>query len=316
MAQQLRMVIKTLFRTTRHFLCLVVLSCGLCWQGPTFAQDLEPRRWSHLPVGINAVGIGTSYLDGDIFVDPVLEIEDANTQVLGFGGVYLRSFDFFGKSARFDLRVPYVNGRWEGILQGRQASTRRQGFGDPRLRVSVLLWGGPALSKKEFAQAPKSNTIVGAAFSLGLPWGEYEPERLINIGNNRMVFRPQLGVTHTRGKWTYELTGSAFIYGDNDEFSGDRRLKQDPIWAIQGHVIYTFRPGLWASFSSAYGAGGESSVDGVSRNNKVGNWLTSLAVGIPINRQQGMKLTWLRTRTQEPVGIDLDSLAISWQFVF
>jgi hypothetical protein len=41
------------------------------------AQDLEPRRWSHLPTGLNVIGIGTGWTDGDILFDPVLLIEDA-----------------------------------------------------------------------------------------------------------------------------------------------------------------------------------------------------------------------------------------------
>jgi len=61
-----------------------------------------------------------------------------------------------------------------------------------------------------------------------MPFGEYSSERLINLGENRWVIRPQLGVTHTRGKWTGELTGSVFLYGDNDEFWQDTKLESDP----------------------------------------------------------------------------------------
>jgi hypothetical protein len=33
-------------------------------------QELEPRRWSHLPSGINFIGLGTAYTFGDINFDP------------------------------------------------------------------------------------------------------------------------------------------------------------------------------------------------------------------------------------------------------
>ncbi len=61
---------------------------------PVHAQDLEPRRWSQLPTGINFVGVGLAYSDGDIFLDPVLEIEDASVQLLSAGVSYVRSVLF------------------------------------------------------------------------------------------------------------------------------------------------------------------------------------------------------------------------------
>jgi hypothetical protein len=118
-----------------------------------------------------------------------------------------------------------------------------------------------------------------------------------------------------RGKWTYELTGSVFLYTDNDDFDGNE-LENDPLWALQGHVIYTFRPGLWASVSTAYGDGADVFINGGARNLKTQNWLMSLAVGLPINRQQGVKVAWLSSRTQEFNGSDSDSLLVAWQYIF
>ena len=38
------------------------------------AQDLEPRRWAHIPVGTNIGGVGYAFTAGDLEFDPVLEI--------------------------------------------------------------------------------------------------------------------------------------------------------------------------------------------------------------------------------------------------
>ena len=103
---------------------------------------------------------------------------------------------------------------------------------------------------------------MGAAIALTLPYGHYLEENLINLGQNRWIFRPQLGVTHTRSQWTYELTGSAFFYGDNDEFWNGNKLESDPLYALQGHLIYSFRPGLWVSLSTAYGSGSQAAING------------------------------------------------------
>jgi hypothetical protein len=41
-------------------LCILALPCS--------AQDIEPRRWSHLPLGGNFAGVAYAYTEGDIFL--------------------------------------------------------------------------------------------------------------------------------------------------------------------------------------------------------------------------------------------------------
>ncbi len=53
------------------------------------AQELEPRRWTHLPVGANFAGIGYAYADGNIFLDPSLLIEGAQAQLHSVGLAYI-----------------------------------------------------------------------------------------------------------------------------------------------------------------------------------------------------------------------------------
>jgi len=296
---------------------IAVLLIGVWgWSGDVRAQELEPRRWSHMPTGLNFIGLSLVHTEGDIYFDPVLEIEDATFGQPSASLVYLRSFGVFGKSARVDFVVPYVTARWEGLLQGQPASTRRGGFGDPRIRLSMLLCGGPAETPAEFAASEKSDWVVGAAVSLRMPYGHYEEDKPLNIGGNRWVLRPQLGITHVRGKWIYELTGSVFLYGDNDDFLVDRTLETDPLYFLQGHLIYTFRPGLWASLSTGYGDGANVSVNGSPADLKTEIWLTALSVGVPLNRQHGLKFTWLRSRTRIDKGSDSDSLIASWTMMF
>ena len=283
---------------------------------PVLAQDLEPRRWSQLPTGVNFIGVGLAHSTGDIFVDPVLEVEDAEVDMFTAVASYVRSFGLFGRSARFDVTASFGDGRWEGLLEGEPARADRNGLNDPRFRLSVLLYGGPALDPKAFADSERSNTVVGAAISVVAPLGEYFEDKLINLGTNRWTIRPQLGVTHTRGRWTYELTGSVFFFTDNDEFLEDTRLKNDPLYAIQGHLIYTFRPGLWTSLSTAWGTGAEPTVDGVPREAETENWLAALSVGLPISRTQGLKLSYIRSQTQVETGADLDTFLLAYSKMF
>lgn len=289
---------------------------ALYWVNTSLAQDTEPRRWAQLPTGVNFAGIGYGYIDGDIFFDPLLLIEEATFEMHKVGLVYMRTVGVLGKSARLDFTLPYIAGRWEGTVDSKFVNFRRRGPGDARMRFSMLLYGGPAETLQEFAKSEKSNTVVGAAVAVSMPTGKYNSDRLINMGANRWVVRPQLGVTHNRGKWTGELTGSVFIYADNDHFWKDTKLETDPLFALQAHLIYDFRPGLWTSISTAYGWGGEATVNGDAKNNPSGNWLTALSFGFPINRMQGIKIAWIRGRTQKRTGADIDSIALGYSIMF
>ena len=293
-----------------------VLLLVLCWSGTSFAQDLEPRRWSQIPTGVNFAGVGYGYIDGDIFFDPLLLVEEATFEMHQAALFYMRSLNIMGKNSRIDFLLPYIAGRWEGMVDDEFVHFRRRGFGDARVRLSMLLYGGPAETPQEFANSEKSNTVVGAAVAVSMPTGEYTSERLINLGTGRWTIRPQLGVTHTRGKLTGELTGSIFLYTDNNDFWQNTELETDPLFALQAHVIYTFRPGLWASFSTAYGWGGEATINGDSKNNPSGNWLSALSFGFPIDRKQGIKIAVLRARTQKPTGADNDSLILAYSLMF
>lgn len=294
-------------------LALVLL---LLISGATQAQDLEPRRWAHLPTGMNFISIGATYVEGDIFLDPVLRAVDVKFERTGVGLGYVRSIGLFGKTARFDVRLPYAKGRWEGTVDGEFLSTRRRGSGDPRLRFSYLLYGAPAQSLQEFSKSAKSSTIVGAAVALTLPTGHYLEDKLMNLGANRWVVRPQIGVTHTRRNWAFEASGSVFFFGENDEFWNNSKLVNDELYALQAHAIYTFKPGLWTSISTAYGWGWNPKINGEEVNNPRGKWMTALSLGIPLSRTQGIKLSWVRARSQEDTGADFDSLMVGWSIMF
>ena len=296
---------------TKHAHLPIFLALALLGLENAAAQELEPRRWSHLPVGANFIGAAYVYGDYDIFFDPALEIEDAAGEVHTLALSYVRVLNVFGKSGRVDITLPYSIGRWEGLLQGQPASTRRSGFNDPRMRFAVNLYGSPALSGQAFRQY-RTNTVVGAALEITAPLGEYQRDRLITLGKNRWVFRPQLGATHSWGKWTAELTGSLWFYTDNDEFNGSQTREQDTLYTLQSHLIHTFRPGLWASVSAGYGNGAQSTIDGVERNDKVDKLLLAASVGLPLTALQGVKITYIKGSTENGVGDDYDRLLLAY----
>ena len=298
------------------FLGLIVKSLLI----PCFALELEPRQWSHLPLGTNFAGVGYAYTKADISVDPVVLLEDVELELQTLAGKYIRTFELFDKSARIDLTQAYQKGEWTGLLNGSPASASRSGWSDTFLRLAVNLYGAPPLSGKEYvayrSADKKAETIVGMALVLRLPTGEYMEDKLINLGQNRFAFRPQLGVNHTYGKWTAELTGEVAFYTENDDFFNGNTLEQDPLYIIHGHLIHTFRPGLWASASIGYDYGGGNSINGIDKDDKKQDFGWALSFAYPINRYSGINFKYVGTRTQESTGLDTDTLSASVSFLW
>jgi hypothetical protein len=312
----------TLAKLTAH-LILLKNHCGCCLcvflvLGLPFlclAQELEPRRWSHLPIGTNFVGGGYSYTEADISSDPVLQIENVKMEMHTWAFKYIRTFELFQKSARISFTQGIQEGRWTGLVGGVPKSIKRSGLSDSLLRFAINLYGAAPLEGKEFAAYRAKvdvETVVGAALVVQLPTGDYMDDKLINLGTNRFTFRPQLGVVHNRGKWSMELTGEVWLYTNNDDFFNGNKLEQDPFYTLQTHLVYTFRPGLWAAAGAGYGYGGESTVNGVEKNDRRGNLAWALSLGYSITRQFGVKVAYLDTRTQESVGQDAETIAVAF----
>jgi Putative MetA-pathway of phenol degradation len=279
-----------------------------------YAQDIEPRRWSHLPNGGNFAGLAYAYTEGDIFLNPVLKIEDGEFDLQTGAFKYIHAFDLFGKSTRVDLTQTYQIGTWSGLVNGVPASVDRDGWADSTLRFAVNLYGAPPLAGQEFYEYRKSvaacETIVGAGLLLQFPTGEYFSDKLINLGSNRYTFTPQFGVVHNRGKWSMELSTSLSFYTDNDDYFNGKKHEEDPYLVGQGHLIYTFMPGLWVGASAGYGYGGESTINRVSADDLKGNIGWGLSAGFPINRQIGVKIAYIGTRTDQDTGSDTDTVSI------
>jgi len=291
--------------------CFILFGLLLSSFDPAAAQDLEPRRWTVLPAGLSVIGAGYGRSEGDVFFDPVLQVEEATMSGQVLAVSYVRSFAFANKIARLDVLVPWANMRWTGLLDGSPATASRVGLSDPSIRLSMILAGG---NPDELAT---SNTVIGAAVAISVPFGEYLEDKLLNLGKNRIFVRPQVGVLHTRDNWSYELTGSVFLFGDNDDFFGGSKLEQDPLYAVQTHLIYAFdKPGYWAALSAGYGWNGQSTVDGNKVDDSRRLFLSALSMGVPIGKRQGIKFAYLLTRTNTSKGADVDSLSLGWSYRF
>ena len=75
-------------------------------------------------------------------------------------------------------------------------------------------------------------------------------------------------------------------------------------------MIYNFTPGLWLSSSIGYFFGGQSTIDGISSDDRQSELGWALSMGIPITRNFGFKITYIGIRTLTNTGSDTDTFAL------
>lgn len=276
------------------------------------AQELEPRLFSPAPTGMNIVLGAVGYSFGNILLDPAVPVEDLDARLVTITAGYVRTLNVFGASAKIDAVVPVAGGDWKGVLDGQDTTRSATGFGDPRVRFSVLFSGAPALSRKEFASF-KPGTIVGGGLQVWVPLGQYDPDRLLNLGSNRWVFRPQLGVSQTLSRWVLEAAAAAWFYTDNTNFFGGDRLSQKPIAALQGHVSYVFRAGFWGALDAGYGRGGRTSVNAEEKDTLISNWRLGITFAIPISSHNSIKFAFVNG-LRAGKGADYSTIVGAYQY--
>ena len=224
---------------------------------------------------------------------------------------YTHIFAFSDHVARFDFIQAYQDVFWSGTVSGAPRTRSQSGLSDTVLRFSMNLIGDPPMTAEEFAKhrktAANNDTLIGVGLAIHLPTGTYDETKLLNLGSNRFTFRPQIGIVHTSGPWTFEVDGEVWLYSDNDEFWNGNHLDQDPLLATQANIVYTFRPGLWAAAGLAYGDGAAATVNGIDKNDIRRNFAFGASLGLPIDRKTGIKLGYIGFRTQENIGTDLDN---------
>ncbi len=295
----------------RCFLVWILL-LGILLSNETQGQEFEPRSLGNLPVNSNFAIIGYGFSMGNILLDPAVSIENLDARLHGFAAGYLRSFNLFGKLAKVDVVLPYATGDWDGVYQGIDTATSRNGFGDIRIRFSVNLLGSPSLKMSEFRNY-KQKTIVGFNIQVIAPTGQYYSDKLLNLGSNRWTFRPQLGVSHALNKWIFEFYIGGWFFTKNNNFWDGKKLKQNPLGISKVHVIYSFPRGVWLAADIGYGIGGRTQVNGVEMDTHTSGVRFGLTAMIKIRKQHFLKF-YAVSGVRLEKGSDYDMLGIAYQF--
>jgi hypothetical protein len=276
------------------------------------SQELEPRAYSNLPIGMNFLALGYAYSRGGLSTDPSLPVEDAHLRIHTGLAAYVRSLDFWGRSGKFDVVVPYSGLSGTARVAGEPASREVSGFGDPRLRLAMNFLGAPSLDLSGF-RGYEPDLVVGGSLQVGVPIGQYDPSRAVNLGTNRWSVKPDLGFSKTFGAFTADLTAGVTFFSTNHDFFGGQKVEKDPLWSMQANLSYNFPGGAWASLGTTYYRGGRTTADGVRKDDALGNARIGLTVSLPIDRRFSVKLnasSGISART----GSDFDTIGVVGQY--
>jgi hypothetical protein len=288
---------------------IVLLLAGVA---PVSAQELEPRAYSNVPVGLNFILAGYSYSAGGVLFDPAIPIENANIKTHGMIYAYARSIRIGRMSGKVDVILPYAWLSGTADFMGSPASRVVNGICDPRVRMSIIFLGGPALPLSGFKEY-KQNFVMGASLQVYLPVGQYDPTKVVNLGTNRFAFKPEVGISKTIKHLILELAAAAQFYTINNDYYNGKTLSQAPIESIQGHVNYNFKKGMWAALDGTFYWGGRTTVDGVQGDNMQENSRLGFTFAMPVNIHHSIKLN-LSTGASTRTGSDFDAITVAWQY--
>ena len=291
------------------FQCIII---GTVLNITAYSQELEPRALTNLPVGTNFVVAGYGFASGNVLMDPALPLEDLDAKLHSFFAAYVRSFNFFGLSAKVDAIVPFATGDWYYKYQGVNEYDVSNGFGDARVRLSINFLGAPALKTEEYKEY-KQKTIFGYSVQVVVPTGNYKSDQLPNLGSNRWTIKNQFGISHTFNKWIVEGYVSLWLFTSNKNFLNGNKLDQDPLFTINASVIRSLPKRFWIALAAGYGYGGGSYVNDISKDALISTLRLGLVLAIPIAAQHSFKLVGV-TGIKFKQGSDFDAISISYQY--
>ena len=227
-------------------------------------------------------------------------------------GGYVRAVNFFGLSGKVDVLVPWGGGDWTGSWIGVDTATSRTGFGDPGVRLSVNFVGAPALRLSEYS-GYQQKTIVGISLRMKVPLGQYDPDKLLNLGSNRWTIILKGGVSQYLNKWIFEAYLGAWMFTVNNDFYGGNQLKQKPFFTGVVHLIRILPHNMWLAADAGYGIGGRGNINGKDKDNRMSTIRYGLTYAKAVKKKHSFKLTIFGTQRFE-AGPKFNSLVLSYNY--
>lgn len=314
---------------------LTTIAIILSFSGSVLAIDDGARAYwkaregstviSFQTLNLNMQATGAAQFDPGQFIYPNSDVE-ANVFIASFA----RHMTLFNRAS--SLSVSLAGGSVQadvgaslppqfvppGETPGVAFSQSSSGYADPTVQLDINLIGTSKLKSNVDLFNYEPTWTVDAAVMLGVPAGEYESSKLVNMGLNRWFGRFALPIKYHFGVFSpgymgsFELTPSVWFFDENDDFVGSK-LENDPIWQLEAHLTQDFTPSFFGSLDMLYRSGFQSKINGV----EIGEELDIGNLGFTLNFTATDNLM-IRTSFSSNVfgDNDVDNSVLRMQFVY
>ncbi len=303
---------------------LLALWGGFCLGAAAQAQQGDgARAYQLLPDGARSAAVWALSAQGNSTLDPGRVFKGTDVDVIMSVLQFTQTVSIAGQQAGLFAVLPLGDLTVDFNFGNRTRTGTSTGTGDLVLGGVFGLAGSPALPLQEYL-AYQPGASIGVMAKVGMPTGTYSPDKLVNLGGNRvwgqfgLPMGYALGTSYLDPKLTtFEFIPSVFVYGDNDDpFGAATSTGQDPLWMIEAHVTRNFSRAVWVSLDAVYLYGGETETDGVAQ----GDTQRSLGLGatafLHLPDNAGLKLTYGETVSANDYGPNGSILRAIWVKVF
>jgi len=173
-----------------------------------------------------------------------------------------------------------------GVIPGDSLSQSSSGYADPSVSLLINLRGTPPLKSNVDLLNYEPTWTLDTQVMLALPIGEYDDDKVVNLGLNRWWGRIAFPMKYHFGVFapgymsSFELTPSVWLFAENDDFVG-QSLKNDPLWQLEAHLTHDFTSSFFGSVDALYRSGFQSEINGI----EVGDDVDVGNVGFTFNFQ-------------------------------
>lgn len=234
---------------------LRVTFCLLCIGNPAFAIDLNPGELRPLKPGVNLIMLSYQQSNrSDKYIQGEKQAGNPEIQATQMQIRLGHSFEIAEYPAIFYAQTPIGYIHPEADLS---AANGDSGIGD----TTFLLGMWPYANHE-------SKTYFAVGGYLTIPTGSYAAERSFNLGQNRYNAALQAGYqTPLLDALNGLAAFDAVWFADNDAYGATHKnLEQKLLYTSQLALQYMLTPNYSISATYFYTVGGETSLDGVSRN--------------------------------------------------
>lgn len=269
-----------------------------------------------MPISGNIVVATYSHSGGNILVDNALPVEGLNANLNNLVFAYVRSFKLFNKLTKIDAVIPYSLGKYDALVNEEPTTVYRNGLADPQLRISMILLGVEPLKPQDYFKYQGKKFRLGVNFRFKIPIGAYNSDYALNVGTNRWTFQTGIGGAYTLNKkFIFEAHFNSWLFTENTDYYNGNYTQQKPLFGLQFHAAYIFKPGFWIAISAGKTTGGKLKVNDVLQDIAQKNSRVGAAIAYKINKHSGLKLAYTNgfaTRT----GADFNSIIFGYSYVW